>query len=296
MKNNRVICFGEVLWDVFPTHKVVGGAPLNVCFHTNNLGLKAQIISAIGNDSLGEELKTFLIQNNIATDFIHTNNVLSTSTVDIKLSENGNASYTIVEDVAWDALFINEDIVHAVTEADVLIFGSLACRSENNFEVLLHLIEKAQKRVFDVNLRAPFYQQHSIEKLLSKADIVKMNDDELDEIVGWYSLNGDLKHKMAFVIDKFNIETLIITAGEEGAYCIHDGTFLHQEGFRVEVKDTVGSGDSFLAALVYKMLNDKSWEECLQFACATGSLLATKSGGTHKVDENRIQEFMQKSN
>ncbi|WP_430412103.1 carbohydrate kinase family protein [Kordia sp.] len=296
MKKNKIICFGEVLWDVFPTHKIAGGAPLNVCFHANNLGLNAQIISAIGNDALGEELKDFLIQNNIATDFIHTSNTLPTSTVDIKLSANGNANYTIVENVAWDALFIDEKSKRAVTQADVLIFGSLACRSEHNFEILLQLIEKAKKTVFDVNLRAPFYQPAIIEKLLHKATIVKMNDDELDEITGWYNLKEDVKDKMSFIINKFNIETLIITAGKNGAYCMHDGLLLHQKGFQVEVKDTVGSGDSFLAALVYKMLNDVSWEESLQFACATGSLLATKNGGTHKVDENRIQEFIQKNN
>lgn len=296
MKKNKIICFGEVLWDIFPTHKIAGGAPLNVCFHANNLGLNAQIISALGNDALGEELIDFLVQNNISTDFIHTNDTLPTSTVDIKLSENGNASYTIVENVAWDALFINENIKRAVTEANVLIFGSLAFRSEHNFEVLLQLIEKAQKTAFDVNLRAPFYQQNIIEKLLHKSNIVKMNDDELDEIIGWYNLKDDLKDKMTFIIDTFNIETLIITAGKHGAYCMHDGILLHQKGFKVDVKDTVGSGDSFLAALVYKMLNGAPWEACLQFACATGSLLATKNGGTHKVDENTIQEFIQNSN
>ena len=192
--------------------------------------------------------------------------------------------------------FIDDNIKRAVAKSDVLIFGSLACRSENNFDVLLQLIDKAQKTVFDVNLRAPFYQQSIIEQLLYKADIVKMNDDELDEIMGWYSLKDDLKDKMTFIIDKFNIETLIITAGKNGAFCMHAGILLHQKGFHVEVKDTVGSGDSFLAALVYKMLNDAPWKECLQFACATGSLLATKNGGTHKVDENRIQEFIQKNN
>jgi len=296
MKKNKIICFGEVLWDVFPTHKIAGGAPLNVCFHANNLGLNAQIISALGNDALGEELKEFLIQNTISTDFIHTNDTLSTSTVDIKLSAQGNAIYTIVENVAWDALLIDDSIRSAVTQADVLIFGSLACRSEHNFEVLLELIEKAQKTVFDVNLRPPFYEQSIIEQLLHKANIVKMNDDELDEITGWYSLKEDLKDKMTFIIDKFNFETLIITAGKDGAYCMHDGILLHQKGFLVDVKDTVGSGDSFLAALVYKMLSAAPWEECLQFACATGSLLATKNGGTHKVDENRIQEFIQQYN
>jgi fructokinase len=256
--------------------------------------LNAQIISALGNDALGKELKEFLIQNNIPADFIHTNDTLPTSTVDIKLSANGNASYTIVENVAWDALLIDENIKRAVKATDVLIFGSLACRSEHNFDVLLELIENAQKTVFDVNLRSPFYQKPSIEQLLHKANIVKMNDDELDEIAGWYSLKDDLKGKMTLIINKFNIETLIITAGKNGAFCIHDGILLHQKGFPVEVKDTVGSGDSFLAALVYKMLNGVPWEECLQFACATGSLLATKNGGTHKVDENSIQEFINK--
>lgn len=296
MKKNRIFCFGEVLWDIFPSHRVVGGAPLNVCFHANNLGLNAKIISAIGRDKLGQELNDFFIQNKISTEFIQTNNTLPTGTVHIILAANGNASYTIVENVAWDALFIDESIKSAITESEVLIFGSLACRSDNNFEGLLQLIEKAQKLVFDVNLRAPFYQQSKLEKLLNKAHIVKMNDDELGEITSWYSVKDSLEDKMTFILDKFNIETLIVTAGKEGAYCMRDGLFFHQEGFQVEVKDTVGSGDSFLAAFIYKMLHGASWEDCLHFACATGSLLATKNGGTHKVDEHKIQEFIQRNN
>jgi len=236
----------------------------------------------------------FLRQHHIATDFIHTNDSLPTSTVEVKLDKNRNASYNIVENVAWDALFVDESIKNVVSEAEVLLFGSLICRRENNLEVLLQLIEKAKKTLFDVNLRPPFYQKSVIEQLLHKANIVKMNDEELTEILGWYDIKKNEKEQMSFLIKKFNIDTLVVTAGKEGAYCMHDGSLFNQKGFPVEVKDTVGSGDSFLAALVFKMLDGASWQECLQFACATGSLVATKSGGTHTINENTILEFIHK--
>ena len=296
MKKNRIICFGEILWDVFPTYKEVGGAPLNVCFHADNLGLNANIISAIGCDQLGKELKDFLIRNNISTDFVHTNYTLPTSTVDITLSANGNASYIIKENVAWDALLIDEKTKSLISESEVLIFGSLACRKNHNLEILIELINKAQKSVFDVNLRAPFYQQTLIEKLLVKADIVKMNDDELIEVSEWYSIEDGIKERMTFIMERFNIETLVVTAGKEGAYCMSDSLFHHQKGFPCKVVDTVGSGDSFLAAFVYKMLNKAPYKECLEFACATGSLMATKRGGTYKVNEKLIYEFIQNNN
>jgi len=293
MKKNKIVCFGEILWDVFPTFKVAGGAPLNICFHAKKFGLKTQLISAVGHDKFGEELLEFLTQNKIPTDLIHTNYTFPTSTVEVKLDKKGNANYDIKEDVAWDFLFADKSRINIVSEADVLLFGSLVCR-RHNFEVLLKLIEKAQKTVFDVNLRAPFYQQKIIEKLLDKSDIVKMNEEELEEIAGWYSLKEGIKEILTFITDKFNIETLVVTAGKNGAYCIHNNSFFNQNGFPVEVKDTVGSGDSFLAALVFKMLDGASWQECLQFACATGSLVATKSGGTHTINENTILEFIHK--
>ena len=292
MKKNKIVCFGEILWDVFPTYKVAGGAPFNVCFHAKNLGLNTHLISAVGQDSFGKELMSFLIQNNIATDFIHINYTLPTSTVEVKLDKKGNASYDIKENVAWDALFVDERIKNVVSEADVLLFGSLACRADNNFEALLQLIDIAQQTVFDVNLRAPFYQQSVVEQLLHKADIVKMNEEELEAIAGWFDIKESIKSQMAFLIEKFNIDTLVVTAGKEGAFCMHDGFLLNQKGFPVEVIDTVGSGDSFLASLIFKMLRGASWQECLQFACATGSLVATKSGGTHAINEHTIVDFM----
>jgi len=293
-RKKSIICFGEVLWDIFTTHKVVGGAPMNVVFHANNFGLKSQMISAIGLDDLGKELKEFLKQNRISTDFIHTNYTYPTGTVQVGLNDKGSASYDIVKPVAWDFLYHDEAMVNTVAESDLLLFGSLICRTENNFKTLLKLIQKAQKVVFDVNLRQPFYQQSIIEKLLHKANIVKMNDEELEEIYKWYDKKQGVKEQMTFIKDKFNIETLVVTAGKQGAYCLHDILMYSQKGFPIKVEDTVGSGDSFLAAFIFKMLNGVSWQECLEFACATGALVATKPGGTNVIEENTIIEFIQK--
>lgn len=292
-KKNSIVCFGEVLWDVLPTHKVAGGAPMNVAFHTNNFGMDAQMISAVGNDELGKELITFLQQKKIKTNLIHANLTFPTSTVQVSLNEKGSATYEIVEPVAWDFLYTDEARESSVSGSDVLLFGSLICRNNHNLKTLLRLITKAKKTIFDVNLRPPFYDKSLIETLLQKAHIVKMNDEELEKITAWYGLNDSLKAQMIFVSEKFNIDTVIMTAGKHGAYCWHDKVLYEQTSFPVEVKDTVGSGDSFLAAFIYKMLGGFGWQACLEFACATGALVATKSGGTPVIDEAAVKEFIQ---
>lgn len=287
-----IVCFGEVLWDVLPTHKVAGGAPMNVAFHANNFGMDAQIISAISNDDLGEELIGFLHQRNIQTNLIHTNYTFPTSTVQVTLDSKGAAGYEIVAPVAWDFLYVDDVRAKAVSSADLLLFGSLVCRNEQNLNTLLQLIEHAKKVVFDVNLRPPFYSQSLIETLLAKADIVKMNDEELAKITSWYGAKKELKEQMIFVAEKFDITTLIMTEGKHGAYCLHDKDLVFQKSFPVEVKDTVGSGDSFLAAFLYKMLKGVDWQSGLEFACATGALVATQSGGTPDINEKLVLKFI----
>lgn len=289
-----MVCFGEVLWDIFPKQKVVGGAPLNVTFHANNFGINAQIISATGNDELGTELRSVLSQKKINDDLINTNYTFPTGTVQVTLDKKGSASYEIVQPVAWDFLETNPKIENIVSSSDILLFGSLSCRNENNYQTLLQLIKKAKKTVFDVNLRPPFYGQTLIENLLQKADIVKMNDEELEEISDWYGIVTHIKEQMSFIKNRFNIETLIVTAGKNGAYCIHNNVLYHQKGFPVTVEDTVGSGDSFLAAFLFKMLHKASWQKCLEFACATGALVATQTGGTPSIKEDNVLDFIER--
>lgn len=288
-----IVCFGEVLWDILPTHKVAGGAPMNVAFHANNFGLPSQLISSVGNDELGKELLVFLKAKGITTDLIDTNYSYPTSTVPVILDEKGSASYQILEPVAWDFLYENNKINNAVSSATLLLFGSLVCRNENNEKILSQLISKASKTVFDVNLRPPFYTPELIATLLQMADVVKVNDEELAIIINWYKEKGNLQRQMRFLAEKFGIETLIMTNGKKGAYCMHNNKLYNHNGFPVDVKDTIGSGDSFLAAFLFKMLKGSDWQQCLEFACATGALVAMQSGGTPEINEAMVLNFIQ---
>ena len=291
-KQYSIACFGEVLWDVLPTGKVAGGAPMNVAFHANNLGVRASMISAIGEDELGKELIQFLESKQINTQLIQKNQNYPTSTVQVTLEEKGSASYEIVQPVAWDDIRLTSQQVMAVEAADVLLFGSLACRTEKSRNTLFQLIKRAKKTIFDVNLRPPFYTQPLLEYLLEKADIVKMNEEELAIIASWYTaLKGDTE-QMNFLVDHFHIETLIVTKGGEGAYCLTDGVLYEQTSFSVEVADTVGAGDSFLASFITNMLFQKDWQDCLKLACATGALVASKSGGTPTVMSGEVTSFL----
>ena len=277
---------------MLPTGKVAGGAPMNVAFHANNFGMDAQMISAVGKDKLGRELLQFFEQKGIATDFILNADTLPTSTVEVTLNEKGSASYEIVEPVAWDALVVDELMESTVAEADYLLFGSLICRSKNNVQQLFRLLEKANTVVFDVNLRAPFYTQTLLESLLKEADIVKMNEEELALIADWYGVKKELLSQMFFLKDKFKIDTLLISKGKEGACCLHDKLLIEQGSFPVSVQDTVGSGDSFLAAFLYQLSQGSTWQACLEFACAMGALVATHSGGTPDLNEKLVKDFI----
>lgn len=292
IRTPSIVSFGEVLWDVLPTGKVAGGAPMNMAYHAKSLGCEVQMISAVGNDDLGKELLAFLNKKSIPTNLIQTNYTFPTSTVQVTLNDKGSASYEIVQPVAWDYIYPDVERITAVKDADILLFGSLVCRDEYSRNSLFQLIEKAQKTVFDVNLRAPFYSQSLLESLLHKADVVKVNDEELDIITGWYGLKNNIAAQMQLVMDKFDIETMVMTKGKHGAFCMHNKELISQKSFPVEVQDTVGAGDAFLAAFITKMLYGNNWQNCLEFACATGALVATKSGGTPEISESLVMEFL----
>ena len=156
MKTN-ITCFGEVLYDVFPTHRKIGGAPLNVALRLASLGVNVQIISRIGNDEIGEELLKFIQKNNVFTDTIQIDEVHSTGEVLVELDPKGSATYSIKYPVAWDKIEVTPEAMNALKNADVLVFGSLVCRDNTSYNTLLSLLKIAKNKIFDVNLRAPFY-------------------------------------------------------------------------------------------------------------------------------------------
>lgn len=283
MSKSNILCFGEILWDLLPEElggRIAGGAPMNVAYHLNALGIPSNIISRVGNDALGLELKAFLTQKGISTEFVQTDNVLPTGIVDVTLDAKGSPSYKIVQPVAWDNIMLTDDIKKAVSEADALVFGSLICRNEASKHTLFELLDLAKNTVFDVNLRAPFYSKDIIEPLLQKANIVKMNEHELDIISKWNSHETDFTEQVREVQERYDIKTLIVSHGSIGAYCYEKKILYFQHAFEIKVQDTIGSGDAFLAAFLSEKMTGKSAKDCLLTACKAGAYVATQTGAT----------------
>ncbi|MEY4904746.1 MAG: hypothetical protein RLZZ292_2561, partial [Bacteroidota bacterium] len=251
---NQIVCFGEVLWDLLPTGKVAGGAPMNVAFHLNELGAASTMISRIGADELGIEITNFLKEKGIDIAFVQVDTSFPTGIVEVTLSESGQPSYEIVENVAWDNIKIEPKAIKAVREADAFVFGSLVARNETSKNTLLELIEAAQLTVFDVNLRAPFFSKELLHELMQKANIVKMNDEELEIISDFQGIEGTEKEKMKQLKKTYNLDLLVVTKGKKGAMVFFDAVFYENEGVKVTVQDTIGSGDAFLAAFLYHYL------------------------------------------
>ncbi len=291
---NYICCFGEVLWDLLPSGKLPGGAPMNVATHLQNLGIPSAVISRVGNDELGQEIKAFLANKNCTTDFLQTDNQHPTGKVNVFLSEKHEATYEIVHPVAWDFISVSDETIDLVKNANALIFGTLACRDAHTRETLLSLIEVASLKIFDVNFRPPHYSQQLIEMLLQKADIVKMNDDELAIIANWYALSERTNQEiLAHLKEKFNLKTLIVTKGSDGAMLIDNQGFFESKGFKVEVMDTIGSGDSFLAGFLKNYLSGNSPEYSLTYACALGALVASHKGANPMINEMDILKMIE---
>nr|WP_315186468.1 carbohydrate kinase [uncultured Flavobacterium sp.] len=289
----KVICFGEVLYDVFPTHRKIGGAPLNVAIRMASLGINTKIISRVGNDEIGKELIQFIEENKVDTSSIQIDETFPTGEVIVKLDSKGSASYTINYPVAWDKIAcIPEDEIN-VKKADALIFGSLVCRDSVSHQSLLEIINYAKYTVFDVNLRAPFYTKELLINLMMQADFIKFNDDELYEISEYMnSPYNSLEQNIRFISEKTNTKHICVTKGNHGAVLYYDEKLYYNSGYKINVVDTVGAGDSFLASLLAKLLLGNDPQNAIDFACAMGALVAQSEGANPKISNDSVAEFM----
>jgi fructokinase len=288
-----VVCFGEVLFDIFPTHKKIGGAPLNVAIRLASLGIQSQIISRIGNDEIGKEALQHIKDHNVISDSIQVDEDLKTGEVIVQLNDKGSASYTINYPAAWDKIIeIPEDEI-IVKKADALVFGSLVCRDSVSQNTLFELINYAKYTVFDVNLRAPFYTKELLNHLMHEADFIKFNDDEIYEISEYLqSPFHSLEQNILFIAEQTNTKHICVTKGNHGAVLYYNNQFYYNSGYKIKVADTVGAGDSFLAGLLSKLLAKEDPQKAIDFACAIGALVAQKEGANPKINESTIDSFM----
>ncbi len=286
---STITCFGEILWDIFPTHKKIGGAPLNVALRLQSFGIDTKIISRIGNDKEGKDSLKHIRDQGISSATIQIDSYLKTGSVNVILDDTGSASYIIRQPVAWDKIELTDNAISTVKSSDAFIFGSLACRDEVSKNTLLSLLPFATFKVFDVNLRSPFYTMDLLLDLMNKADFIKCNDDELIEICLALNFKSDsIAEQIQFLSKKTQTKQICVTLGKDGALLLYKGKIYNQKGYPVKVIDTVGAGDSFLAALISKLIHSTSPSEALNFACAVGALVAGKEGANPKLMTSEI--------
>ncbi len=295
LKNNIAVCFGEILFDLFPSGKKPGGAPMNVAIHLQNLGIPTAMISRVGNDHLGEEIVTFLKDKDVNTDLIQIDKSKNTGTVNVTLDERKNATYEIVENVSWDN--IDSIFIESMIQPQYIIHGSLACRSEKSKNSLLKLLDYSNSKiVFDLNLRKPYYDQLLIEKLLDRANIIKMNEDEFELLKRWLKIKEpSLEEEFAKLKSLYeNLEIAIVTMGKNGAMAWQDYRQISVPGITIRVEDTVGSGDAFLGAFISQIAKGETLEKALVFASAAGAFVATQPGANPAYEISDIYDILKK--
>ena len=279
-----VVCYGEVLWDSFPDSRVAGGAPMNVAIRLQSLGVAARVVSRVGRDAAGLALRDFIQARGVDTGLIQDDGALPTGEVLVSLDRDGNASFDIVWPVAWDRIDLVEQATQAVASADAFVYGSLACRDEVSRGTLLALLRHARYRVFDVNLRPPHSRPDVVEALMREADLIKLNHDELDAIAAAAGgPGGAIAERMRWLAGHTGAGGVCVTRGGDGAMLFLRGKVHACAGFQVEVADTVGAGDSFLAALLAGLLDAQDPDLALAFACRVGAAVAARRGANPRV-------------
>lgn len=280
-----ILCVGEVLWDALPEGLFLGGALYNVARHLHALGQPVQLVSRVGDDTLGREILRRMRAAGLSTDLVQIDADHRTGFVEVRLDAEGVADYVIVEPVAWDAIATTKRLASRAETAQALVFGSLAQRSDVSRRTIQTLCDVTNGvTVYDVNLRPPYTSRDVVEASMRAADVVKLNDDELTTLRGWYDLPSTLTGGVETLGDRFDVATCCVTCGPDGAYLWHDGAWTYHAGFDVAVRDTVGAGDSFLAALLAGLLAGDAPDDVLRRANRLGAFVASRSGATPEYD------------
>ena len=301
--NTEFFTFGEILWDCLPSGRHAGGAPFNVAAHLAQLGVPVSLLSAVGQDALGDEILEFAKDKGVNIQFVGRARVgLPTGTVIATVDAMGNATYELVQPVAWDEIIVSAEALATVAEAGAFIFGSLATRSPYNLEQLDRLLTvKGPLKFFDVNLRPPFADPKRIVDLAARADVLKLNHDEVGQIASWLRTgeatpnppaNPDAVAEACAALSKAtDTPRICVTMGAEGAALWDRGSLVTAPAPKVVVRDTVGAGDAFMAGLIVGLTRGADSQIVLETACRLGAIVASHDGATPLLPQEVIREF-----
>lgn len=287
---------GEILWDLLPEWKVLGGAPANFAYHCNQLGHRGIPASRIGDDPLGAELLDRLGTLHLETKFIQRDPSRPTGTVKVELGSGGQPSYTIVEEVAWDGLEWDLPFKAIAEQARVVCFGSLAQRSSKSRETILQILDCCGPeciKVFDINLRQHYYSKEILQEGLKRSSIAKLNDEELKVVSELFDLGkGSETETARALLETFALKLVCVTRGANGSILVSaDETSAHV-GYKVNVADTIGAGDAFVAAVAHHFMLGSSLDRMNAAANRLGSYVAGQKGATPVIPANVLAEVV----
>jgi len=292
MKDKKIVGIGEIVWDMLPAGKQLGGAPLNFAYMAKELGATSYAISAIGRDALGDETYGKLSGIGVNMTSLQRND-LPTGRVLVTIDGEGIPQYEIIENVAWDAIECSQKELDLVSDADAICWGSLAQRSEKSKLSILRMLNVASEdclKVFDINIRQHYGRKDIVEESLKRADILKLNDDELIQVSDMFGIPGKDCTVIDSLIKMFNLKEIIYT---QGALCssVYDGNGLSSRIMtpKVFVADTVGAGDSFTAAYIVSRLNGKDVMSAHQTAVEISAFVCTQHGAINPLPEGLLK-------
>ncbi|WP_432671220.1 carbohydrate kinase family protein [Flavobacterium sp. SM2513] len=293
--NNTVFCFGEVLWDIFPDGTTAGGAPFNVAYNLRKMGVDSRAISRVGNDSLGIKLQNQIKAWGFPEKYLQIDATQPTGTVLAHFDADNEAHYDIVYPVAYDFIANTEGLATEVSQAAAFVFGSLIARGDVSRTTLFSLLEAAKLKIFDVNLREPYCDFKLIEALLHQSDIVKMNKAEMKRLLEYLTIPYTNEQDAIFYIqDFFKLEEVLISKGSKGAL-YHDGRANYEvPALPIEIADTVGSGDAFLAGFISKRIQNAPPQEIMKRAVALGAFITSKAGACPDYKWSDFEKFESK--
>ncbi len=324
---SKIVAFGEVLWDMLPAGPKLGGAPVNFLYHAHVLGAQVQALTRVGDDQLGREVLARFANLEIPTEFVQISRNAPTGVVNVSLSANGDPSYEIVENVAWDEIAVDETTVEKIlgflagSSKSAFYYGSLALRSQSNRRALEQIVKPLPAdvlRVCDLNLRPPFYSKETVRFSLESADVFKLNDSEaieldrtfrdvlppsLDSLVGGDAGLGEAirrdKAQVDAVLatwarnwrDRFGLSAIIVTCGASGAYLFNGDRASYAPSVEVQVADAVGAGDSFSAVCVVGILNGVDDAKIVEAAAKRAAFVCSQDGATPPIPPEDANPF-----
>jgi fructokinase len=278
--SEEVLCVGEVLWDALPAGLFLGGAPFNAACHLRALQETATLVSRVGDDRLGAEVRRRLPVHGLDEETIQVDPERPTGFVRVALDTAGDPAYDILAPAAWDAIAWTDALRRRTAEARALVFGTLAQRHQRSRRTIQRLAEAAATTYLDLNLRPPHVSRSVVASSLRVAHIAKMNRDELQRLRAWFDVPEGVEAGAEAVADAFGCRAVCVTRGAEGAWLWHDGRCTHHPGYSTAVRDTVGAGDAFGAALLAGFLAGRRGRDLLALANRLGAYVAAQAGAT----------------